>query len=162
MRNWVQAQGGQSQQVTDIVRQLSKKFPWPKHENRDMWTWYLPHAQAVLGLSDECSERKMLVSVQHNVAGCYALLGKYSEAEEMDRQTLALKETVLGREHPDTLGSMNNLAIVLEMQGKYSEAEEMHRQTLALTETVLGREHPETVRSRNNLAKVLRNMEMRS
>ncbi|KAK8007203.1 hypothetical protein PG989_001193 [Apiospora arundinis] len=85
---------------------------------------------------------------------------KYSEAEEMHRQTLALMKTVLGREHPSTLASRNNLALVLENQGKYSEAEEIHRQTLALKETVLGREHPETVRSRNNLAKVLRNMEM--
>ncbi|KAK8127988.1 hypothetical protein PG984_009096 [Apiospora sp. TS-2023a] len=53
----------------------------------------------------------------------------YSEAEEINRRTLALRETVLGHEHPDTLGSMNNLALVLRQQGKYSEAEEMHRET---------------------------------
>ncbi|KAK7959729.1 TPR-like protein [Apiospora aurea] len=112
-RNWVQIQGKQSQQVTDIVRQLSEKFPWPKHENRDMWTWYLPHAQTVLVLRDECSERETLGSLQHNVAACYSLLGKYSEAEQMYRQTLGLKETVLGRKHPETLKSVNNLAAVL-------------------------------------------------
>ena len=39
---------------------------------------------------------------------------------------------MLGREHPDTLASMNNLAIVLDRQGKYSETEQMHRQTLEL------------------------------
>jgi Flp pilus assembly protein TadD len=49
--------------------------------------------------------------------------GKYEEAEEMHRQTLELREKVLGREHPDTPGSMNNLALVLESQGKYEEAE---------------------------------------
>jgi hypothetical protein len=32
----------------------------------------------------------------------------------MNRQTLALKETVLRREHLETLMSMNNLAGVLE------------------------------------------------
>ncbi|KAK7994247.1 kinesin light chain [Apiospora marii] len=82
-------------------------------------------------------------------------LRAYSEAEEMHRETLALRETVLGRGHPDRLGSMNNLANVLDSQGKYSEAEEMHRETLALRETVLGREHPDTLASMNNLALVL-------
>ena len=59
------------------------------------------------------------------------------EAEQMHRETLELKEKLLGREHPDTLGSMNNLAAVLSSQGKYSEAEQMHRQTLELMETGL-------------------------
>ncbi|RDW57770.1 hypothetical protein BP5796_12571 [Coleophoma crateriformis] len=81
--------------------------------------------------------------------------GKYAEAEAMDRQTLQLGETVLGKEHPDTLGSMNNLAESLRRQGKYVEAEAMDRQTLQLKETVLGKDHPETFRSRNNLARTL-------
>ena len=50
---------------------------------------------------------------------------------------------VLGKEHPSTLMSMNNLAEVLRHQGNYEQAEEMHRQALRLRETVLGKEHPE-------------------
>ena len=73
----------------------------------------------------------------------------------MHRQTLELREKVLGQEHPDTLTSMNNLAMVLSSQGKYEEAEEMHRQTLELREKVLGKEHPYTLTSMNNLAVVL-------
>ncbi|KAK7920679.1 kinesin light chain [Apiospora marii] len=155
MRNWVKTHGEQSQQVTDIIWQLFEEFPWPTHENRDMWTWYLPHAQSVLGFRDEGREKDTLGSLQHNVAECYNLLGKYAAAEEMHRRTLALKETVLGREHPSTLDSMNNLAESLRQQGKYTEAEEMHRQTLGLKESVLGREHPSTLGSMNNLALVL-------
>jgi Tetratricopeptide repeat len=37
-----------------------------------------------------------------------------------------LSETVLGNEHPSTLMSMNNLALLLRDQGKYEQAEEMH------------------------------------
>ena len=59
------------------------------------------------------------------------------------------------QEHPDTLTSMNNLAVVLGHQGKYEQAEEMHRHALALRETVLGKEHPSTLTSVNNLAGVL-------
>jgi len=75
----------------------------------------------------------------------------------MHRQTLKLMETVLGREHPNTLDSMSNLARVLGRQGKYSEAGQMHWQTLKLREMVLGREHPNTFDSMNALANVLNN-----
>lgn len=40
----------------------------------------------------------------------------------MHRQTLSLKETVIGKDHPSTLDSINNLAVVLQQQGKYEEA----------------------------------------
>jgi tetratricopeptide (TPR) repeat protein len=53
--------------------------------------------------------------------------GKYEQAEEILRQALRLSETVLGKEHPDTLTSMNNLAMVLSDQGKYEQAKEMYR-----------------------------------
>jgi hypothetical protein len=43
----------------------------------------------------------------------------------MHRQTLELQRKMLGREHPSTLTSMNNLAVVLSEQDKYEEAEIM-------------------------------------
>ena len=48
----------------------------------------------------------------------------------MRRQALGLSETVLGKEHPDTLMSMSNLANVLSDQVRYEQAEEIHRQAL--------------------------------
>jgi Tetratricopeptide repeat len=45
---------------------------------------------------------------------------------------VSLYETVLGKEHPFTLTSMNNLANVLKDQGKHKQAEEMHRESLRL------------------------------
>jgi hypothetical protein len=46
---------------------------------------------------------------------------------------------VLGTEHPSTLMSMNNLAMVLRNQGKYEQAEEMLRQALRLSATETGK-----------------------
>jgi len=74
---------------------------------------------------------------------------------EICRQALGLRETVLDKEHPSTLTSMNNLAGGLSDQGTYEQAEEMHRQTLSLTDTVLGKEHHDTVTSMSNLAEAL-------
>ncbi|RYP56402.1 hypothetical protein DL770_010832 [Monosporascus sp. CRB-9-2] len=85
----------------------------------------------------------------------YLELGKYEEAEQMHRQTLELRKAVLGRKHPSTFDSMDNLALALRRQGKYEEAEQMHRQALKLYQAALGREHPNTLNSMNNLALVL-------
>jgi hypothetical protein len=54
---------------------------------------------------------------------------------------------VLGKEHPNTLSSVNNLALILDRQGKHKEAEEMLQRILTLMETVLGEEHPDTLAS---------------
>jgi tetratricopeptide (TPR) repeat protein len=64
-------------------------------------------------------------------------------------------ETVLGKEHPSTLASMYNLALMRSDQGKYEQAEETHRQTLGPKEMVLSKEHPSTLTSVNNLTLVL-------
>jgi hypothetical protein len=60
----------------------------------------------------------------------YEQPGVGAEAEEIHRQALWLRKTVLGKEHPSTLTSVDNLALALRPQGKYEEAEEMHRQAL--------------------------------
>lgn len=159
MRNWLQQQGQQSQQVTETILHLAEEFPWPRHENRNIWTSYLPHAQSVLGFRDECTETEALASLQHSIAEVYDLLGKYPEAEQVHRHTLALREGILGREHPDTLCSLNNLSEALREQGQYKEAEQIQRETLALRERVLGPEHPQTLDSMNNLAELFREQE---
>ncbi|KAK3935926.1 putative kinesin light chain [Diplogelasinospora grovesii] len=156
MQNWLDKGGELEECITRAIQRLAEAFPFPEHENRDVWVKYLPHAQTALefrkGSSDEETESYLL----YNVAVSYHILGKYKEAEQMCRQTLELKEKVLGKEHPGTLSSMNNLAETLRHQGKYEEAGQMHRQTLELREKVLGKEHPDTLSSINNLANVLK------
>ena len=61
-------------------------------------------------------------------------------------------QRVLGPEHPDTLSSMNNLAIALRDMGQHAEAAQQHRRALAIRQRVLGPEHPDTLSSMSNLA----------
>ena len=49
----------------------------------------------------------------NNLAAVLQGQGKYEEAEKIYRQVLASKESVLGKEHPSTLKSINNLVGVL-------------------------------------------------
>lgn len=69
----------------------------------------------------------------------------------MNRQALVLKQKLCA-EQPDTLATMNNLALVLGSLGRYSEAEQMYRQTLELKQKLYGAEHPDTLASMNGLA----------
>jgi tetratricopeptide (TPR) repeat protein len=52
---------------------------------------------------------------------------KYSEAEDILRQTLDIYVTIRGMDHPKTLDCMRNLSSVLGYQGKFLEAEKMDR-----------------------------------
>src|SRR5436190_12243460 len=63
---------------------------------------------------------------------------------------------VLGKEHPDTLTSMNNLASTFWNQGQWKEAEELEVQVMETRKRVLGKEHPDTLTSMNNLAFTLK------
>jgi hypothetical protein len=61
-------------------------------------------------------------------------------------------ERLLGADHPATLGSRNNLAMVYWDTGRTAEAIPLYERTLADAERVLGADHPNMLLSRNNLA----------
>lgn len=72
--------------------------------------------------------------------------------DPLSGQTLAAREQLLAPDHPDTLGSRNNLAIAYQAAGRAAQAIPMLEKTLAARERVLGPGHPDTRQSRNNLA----------
>jgi len=59
---------------------------------------------------------------------------------------------VLGVEYPDTLTSMNNLAVLYGKEGKFAEAEPLMTNALAVRIRVLGAEHPLTLVTMANQA----------
>jgi eukaryotic-like serine/threonine-protein kinase len=85
----------------------------------------------------------------------YRNLGLFSRAQLLLQQAIQIQQHLLGPEHPDTLRSVSNFALVLEGQGHYAEAEKLDRETLGIRGRVLGREHPDTLKSASNLADVL-------
>ncbi|KAK4223171.1 putative kinesin light chain [Podospora fimiseda] len=155
MISWLARKGEQKEWTAKVLKRLQDVFPWPRHENREEWIRYLPHTQHALQLWKRTDDEKATADLLFKVGESFRLLGKYEEAEQMHRQALQLCEKVLGKEHPDTLTSMNRLALVLDSLGKYEEAEQMNRQALQLREKVLGKEHPSTLTSMHNLAVVL-------
>jgi Tetratricopeptide repeat len=66
---------------------------------------------------------------------------------------------VLGDDHPNTLGSTNNLATVRRALGDLDDARELLERALAGYRRVLGENHPATLTAMNNLAEVRREIE---
>jgi tetratricopeptide (TPR) repeat protein len=56
----------------------------------------------------------------------------YAGAEPLYRRALGIREKVLGPDHRDTGGSMNNLACLLHSKGDYEAAERLYRNALAI------------------------------
>ncbi|MBD2338416.1 tetratricopeptide repeat protein, partial [Calothrix sp. FACHB-156] len=83
-------------------------------------------------LQKELGLEKDLATSLNNLAGLYDSQGRYSEAETLYTQALALRRKLLGEEHPDVASSLNNLAALYYSQGRYSEAEPLYSQALAL------------------------------
>jgi tetratricopeptide (TPR) repeat protein len=67
-------------------------------------------------------------------------------------RALAIREKILGPEHPGTAQALNNLAHLLQVQGDLATARPLLERALAIYEKTLGPEHPETTIARKNLA----------
>ena len=68
------------------------------------------------------------------------------------RRPAALRERVLGAEHPDTLSTRANLAYWTGRAGDAAGARDQFAALLPIRERVLGPEHPDTLTTRANLA----------
>ncbi|MCV6589670.1 MAG: toll/interleukin-1 receptor domain-containing protein [Marinobacterium sp.] len=81
--------------------------------------------------------------------------GLVSQAYSLFKQNLEYRTEVVGEDHPDTLTSINNLAVTLKAMGDHSGAKARHEEELACCRKVLGEDHLDTLTSRNNLAQTL-------
>jgi tetratricopeptide (TPR) repeat protein len=84
--------------------------------------------------------------------------GQYAAAMPFAERSLAIREKVLGPEHPDVAQSLNNLAELYRKLGNYSQAEPLYQRSLAILEKVMGKEHPLVALSLNNLALLYQEM----
>ena len=64
---------------------------------------------------------------------------------------------MLGKEHPDTATTYNNIAFVYYNQGEYAKALEWLEKALDIVEKAFGKEHPDTATTYNNTAFVYYN-----
>ena len=63
---------------------------------------------------------------------------------------MAIREKVLGKNHPDVANSLNNLAVLYYELGKYAAAEPLYHRSLAIWGKTLGEDHPHTKQGKVN------------
>ena len=88
----------------------------------------------------------------NNLGQVAKVQGRYAEAEPLIKRSLAIREKVLGSDHPDVARSLNNLADLYERRGRLADAEPLYRRALSIRERAVGADHPDTAISTNNLA----------
>lgn len=71
----------------------------------------------------------------------------YREAEQLFRETLAIRTRLLGERHPDTLRALNALGDDLNDQGRWVESDALLREASRLRSETLGPRHPDTLQS---------------
>jgi tetratricopeptide (TPR) repeat protein/tRNA A-37 threonylcarbamoyl transferase component Bud32 len=91
-------------------------------------------------------------AIRLTIGDTYRALGDYAAARPHLERAVEVSRRVLGEEHPDTLRSVNTLALLYQQQGQLADAEPLFAQALAVRRRVLGEEHPDTLDSTNNLA----------
>jgi tetratricopeptide (TPR) repeat protein len=147
--------------VETAVDFLSHAYNFDPH---DMTTWadcgrLMPHLAAATELANDLGHLTNQAAFLNNEAGFYLKhYGNLEGTRPYYERALAIRERVLGPEHPDTALSLNNLGGLLDSMGDLARARPYYERALAINERVLGSEHPDTARSLNNLGYLLQAM----
>ncbi|AEF80439.1 tetratricopeptide repeat protein [Leadbettera azotonutricia] len=143
------------------------------HEGLEIWQAVLKrenypeiaspyHAPCIIrsnlaNFSDRPSSDK--VTCYHNIGVGYAFMGEYQKALEYYQKALGIRESFLGKDHPETAASYLNIGAVYADIGEYQKALEYCQKGLNIRETILGKDHPEIAASYNDTAAVYAGME---
>lgn len=92
----------------------------------------------------------------NNLAAIYHTEGKYQMAEVNYKKSLAMKEQLLGEDHPEVAVNLHNLATMECARGRYKEAEPFYKRALEIREKTLGKDHPDVAAVLMNYARLLR------
>jgi tetratricopeptide (TPR) repeat protein/tRNA A-37 threonylcarbamoyl transferase component Bud32 len=112
---------------------------WSKHA--EVWRARLPDEGGFRAADD----------LSHLATVHYAK-GDYEMAASLFEQTLAMKESALGSEHPEVAVVFHNLAEVHDKTGDDEAAAELYERALAVFEDTLGPEHPQVATTLTSLA----------
>ncbi|GGA02736.1 tetratricopeptide repeat protein [Elstera cyanobacteriorum] len=121
------------------------------HRSNPVSGWLLPHAikRAEAGLAQrEAGLGSVTGQALH-------LVGALAGARALQEYALQVDRCKLGPEHPDTLTSMNNLAVTLSAQGNLLAAQSLQEEVVISFLRIHGQEHSYTLASMNNLAQTL-------
>jgi tetratricopeptide (TPR) repeat protein len=93
--------------------------------------------------------------LQDQIAEYDRMRGDYNTAASAQAQLLDERTNKLGEGHPDTLMTMNNLALTLYGQGGFAAARRFQERALDLSRQTLGEDDHQTIAALHNLAQTV-------
>jgi tetratricopeptide (TPR) repeat protein len=137
-------------EATRLLLRAAPKQPgtpatWP------VWRRLLPH---ILALADHTSPETDTRTTSRLLGFTGEFLddqGDLPRAIDQLRRTYESNRRLQGADDPNTMISLNNLALAHEGAGHLQQAIELHEQNLEDRLRILGPDHPNTLTSRNNL-----------
>ena len=111
---------------------------------------------------DFAGQPEVEAAVRHTVARTSQALGLNAQAAAQATAALAIRETALGPDHPDTLAAVFVLASAQRVLGHYPEAEALYRRAWLGRLRVLGTEHPDTLAAQAGLALAVFDLDQRA
>ncbi|MFF0042191.1 FxSxx-COOH system tetratricopeptide repeat protein, partial [Streptomyces mirabilis] len=119
-----------------------------------VWQELLPHIQTVNAHSAGTKTPANLATLLGQTAFYLTSRGQAPLALPLEERALAITETALGPDHPDTAIRLGNLASTLSDLGRHAEALPLEERALTITATALGPGHPDTANRLGDLAKI--------
>lgn len=115
------------------------------------------HLEDVVARSSIADRPDVLGAVaMNNLAVTVQGITSFQEARHVHEQALSVRRRILGNEHPDTLTSMGNYALLLHLRGRVSEARKIFTEVLLMRSRTLGTDHPATTLAMSYLGMALR------
>lgn len=87
--------------------------------------------------------------------GGFGAVFEAEQDEPVRRRALDGSRRVSGDDHPDTLYTINNLAVLLRRRGDVEQSERLFREGLERSQRTLGQEHPLTRNFNQKLGQLL-------
>ena len=87
----------------------------------------------------------------NNLAALAQRRDDFSQAEELYRRALQIKQRALGPKHADVAVTLNNLACLYRSQNMLLEAEPLFRQALEIFKATFGPGHPKLLAIHKNI-----------
>ena len=137
------------------IQIVNQAFPESEFSNWDRCEQLLPHAQICVKWIEKWEFTSKEAGRLLSEMGSYLHdQAAYTKAEPLFQQALAIREKVLGPEHPDLATTLNNLGLLYIDQGRYTEAEPLLQRALTIGEKVLGSGHLDLAITLDNLTQL--------
>ncbi|KAL9629015.1 MAG: hypothetical protein Q9164_007057, partial [Protoblastenia rupestris] len=158
MRTWLEANRQLEKWKHQYITNLSYAFPTGKYENWTRCQALFPHAKSAVTQrpkADGSLEKWALLL--YNAAWYAWKKWNINEAVSLSKIAMNVWEKMYGKEHIDTLNSMEMLGLSYKSGGQWEKAEKLQVRVVEISKRVLGEEHLNTLKSISKLASIYSN-----